>query len=108
MVLTIEKYSQFTRYVNSHSTEIHQLCFSQRTVLMLDLQNLGVQKLSDLVSNLHHHCIQRQLSGPIDFWERPHQIRTMHTWLSPECVLGVGNQERKECFEQQSNQLYEK
>ena len=88
--------------------EIHQLCFSHHTVLTLNLQNWSVQKLSVLVSNLCHHCVQRQLSGPIDLRESPHHIQTTHTWLLPECVLGVGIQERKRCFEQQSNQLYEK
>ena len=57
---------------------------------------------------LGHHCCQHQLPGQFNTWESPLQIQTTHTWLSPECVLGSGNQERKECFEQQSNQLYEK
>ena len=70
--------------------------------------DLESQKLSDLVSNLCQHCFQYQLPGSIDTWESPSQIRTTHTWLTPECVLGIGNQERKECFEQQSNQLYKK
>ena len=33
------------------------------------------------------------------------ELRILGLHLS---VLGIGNQERKECFEQQSNQLYEK
>ena len=104
---------------NSDITGIHILWeFSYNKNLSTQLQalyslnarppDLESQKLSDLVSNLCHHCFQYQLPGPIDTWESPSQIWTMHTWLTPECVLGIGNQEREECFEQQSNQLYVK
>ena len=104
--------SQTRHYWNSHITGI---LIQQNSSTQLQAQyslnaqppDLESQKLTDLVSKLHHHCCQHQLPGPFNIWEGPSQIQTMHTRLTPECVLGIGNQERKECFKQQSNQLYE-
>ena len=68
----------------------------------------SVKTLQHLLTILHHHCSHHQLPGPIITWENPFQVQTLPTRHMPECVLGVENQERKECFKQQSNQHYEK
>ena len=95
---------------NSHITGIHiQWKFTYDGNSSTQLQSLyslnarppdlECQKLLDyLVSISHQHCLHHKLPGPINTWETPFQVGTTHTWLTSKCVLGVGNQERKECF----------